>query len=60
LQEVDPFKVTRQDVIPSGPLKEMSCELAPSLTLIFKPSIHQGNLPSDCFGYPIVQERQQK
>jgi len=47
LQEVDLFKATGPDEIPSRLLKEMSCELAPSLTLIFKASIHQSNLPSD-------------
>jgi len=47
LQEIDPFKATGPDGIPSRLLKEMSCELVPSLTLIFKTSIHQSNLPSD-------------
>ena len=48
LQEVVPFKATGPDGIPPRLLKEMSNELAPSLTLIFRASIHQSSIPSDC------------
>ena len=44
MQKVDPFKALGPDGIPP---RLMSYELAPSLTLIFRPSIHQSNLPSD-------------
>jgi len=47
LQEVDPFKATGPDGIPPRLLKEMSNELAPSLTLILRASNHQSSLPSD-------------
>jgi len=43
LQEVDPFNA----VWPDRLLKEFSHELAPSLILIFRTSIHQSSLPLD-------------
>ena len=47
LQEVDPFKAVGPDGIPPRLLKELSHELAQSLTLIFRASIHQSSLPLD-------------
>jgi len=47
LNTIDPFKATGPDSLPSKLLKELSPELAPCLSLVFKASIHQGTLPLD-------------
>ena len=47
LQELDPHKASGPDGIPSKFLKETSVNIAPSLTLIYQASLHQGELPSD-------------
>ena len=47
LQELDPHKASGPDGIPSKFLKETSVSIAPSLTLIYQASLHQGELPSD-------------
>jgi len=47
LQEVDPFRAVGPEGIPPRLLKELSHELAPSLTSIFRTSILQSSLPLD-------------
>ena len=47
LQELDPHKASGPDGIPSKCLKETSVSIVPALTLIYKASLHQGELPSD-------------
>ena len=47
LNTIDPFKATGPDSLPPKLLKELSHELAPYLTLLFKASIHQSTLPLD-------------
>ena len=47
LQELDLHKASGPDGIPSKFLKETSVSIAPSLTLIYQASLHQGELPSD-------------
>ena len=47
LNTIDPFKATGPDSLPPKLLKELSHELAPCLTLLFKASIHQSTLPLD-------------
>jgi len=42
-----PFKATGPDDIPAYLLKETANQLAPSLTQVFKASLHQSKLPSD-------------
>ena len=48
LNTIDPFKAIGPDSLPPKLLKELSHELAPCLTLLFKVSIHQSTLPLDC------------
>ena len=45
LSTLDVHKATGPDHIPSHLLKEISSEIAPSLTLIFKASLHQCSIP---------------
>jgi len=47
LNAIDPFKATGPDSLPPKLLKELSHELTPCLTLLFKASIHQSTLPLD-------------
>ena len=47
LQELDLHKVFGPDEIPSKFLRETSVSIAPSPTLIYQASLHQGELPSD-------------
>jgi len=47
LNTIDPFKATGPESLPPKLLKELSHELAPCLTLLFKASIHQSTLPLD-------------
>ena len=45
LSIIDPSKVHGPDDLPACFLKEVSCEIAPTLALIFKASLDQGTLP---------------
>ena len=47
LGNIDPFKATGPDGLPPKLLRELSVELAPCLTLLFKASLQQGSLPED-------------
>ena len=47
LGNIDPFKATGSDGLPPKLLRELSIELAPCLTLLFKASLRQGSLPED-------------
>ena len=47
LNTIDPFKATGPDSLSPKLLKELSRELSPCLTLLFKASIHQSTLPLD-------------
>ena len=47
LNTIDSFKATGPDGLPPKLLKELSHELAPCLTLLFKASIYQSTLPLD-------------
>ena len=47
LKQVDPYKATGPDGIPSRLLKEVANELSPSITLVFNGSLQQGKLPDD-------------
>ena len=47
LKQVDPYKATGPDGIPSRLLKEVANELSPCLTLVFNTSLQQGKLPID-------------
>ena len=47
LSNIDPFKATGPDGLSPKLLKELSTELAPCLTLLFKASLQQGRLPED-------------
>ena len=45
LSNIDPSKAHGPDNLPARFLKEVSCEIAPTLTLIFQASLDQGTLP---------------
>ena len=47
LQDLDPSKSHGPDKIPSKLLKLMASEIAPSLSLVFSASLHQGVVPQD-------------
>ena len=47
LNNIDPFKATGPDGLPPKLLKELSNNLAPCLTLLFRASLHQSALPED-------------
>ncbi|MCG8035359.1 MAG: hypothetical protein JAZ03_24705 [Candidatus Thiodiazotropha taylori] len=47
LQNLDPYKATGPDSIPSRFLKDFADEITPALTLIFRASLHQGEVPQD-------------
>ena len=47
LNDIDPFKATGPDGLPPKLLKELSNNLAPCLTLLFRASLHQSALPVD-------------
>jgi len=47
LFEIDPYKAMGPDEIPPRLLKELSSEIAPCLSLVFRASLKQGILPSD-------------
>ena len=47
LDNLDPYKSTGLDNIPTQLLKETAQQMAPILTLIFQASLDQGILPSD-------------
>ena len=45
LRNINPTKATGPDTIPGRILKELATEITPALTLIFKASLHQGEIP---------------
>jgi len=47
LLEIDPYKATGPDKIPPRLLKELSYEISPCLSLVFRASLKQAVLPSD-------------
>ena len=54
LHNLNPHKATGPDGIPAYFLKELSHEIAPSLTLIFQSSLQQGVLPAEWKSANIV------
>ena len=44
---IDPFKAMGPDGLPSRLLKELSNELAPCLSTLFRASLHQSTIPGD-------------
>ena len=47
LKQIDPYKDTGPDGIPSRLLKEVANKLSPCLILVFNASLQQGKLPVD-------------
>jgi hypothetical protein len=47
LRDLDPYKATGPDKIPTRFLKDYAEELSPSLALIFQASLNQGQIPTD-------------
>ena len=45
LRNINPTKATGPDTIPGRILKELATKITPALTLIFKASLHQGEIP---------------
>ena len=57
LADIQSHKAHGPDEIPARLLKETAYNMAPILTLIFKASLRQHHLPSDCPCYASLQER---
>jgi hypothetical protein len=49
LRNINPNKATGPDTITGRLLKELATEITTALTLIFKASLHQGEIPSICY-----------
>ena len=54
LKNIDPKKTGGPDGMPARFLRELSFEIAPTLTLIYKASINQGTLPEDWLKATVV------